>query len=192
MAIEDILAALDEQACEECEQVLIEAREHAEAIIADAKREAARVRVQQRDALDKAAQVKASRLLNAARLDGKMLVSQAKGDGVGRVFDAVRGRLSTLRGRPDYDRLFTALAEEALSGVTGDVVIRVADEDIARAGTAAASLGIPAKVEGGLSTAGGLIVEADGGRVVKRNTLEDRLERAIPLLQSEVARTLLA
>lgn len=192
MAIEDILAALDAEADGECNQVLEEARAHADSVIAEAEREARRIRTQQMEAVERAAKAKAMRRVNTARLESKMLVSQAKGDGVAGVFDLARKRLSTVRERPDYDRLFRALAEEALAGIAGDVVLKVADADVSRAGDAAASLGVPAKVEGGLDTAGGLIVEANGGRIIRRNTLEERLDRVEGLLQADVARTLLA
>jgi len=45
-------------------------------------------------------------------------------------------------------------------------------------------------VEPTLETEGGLVVEASEGRVIRRNTLEDRLDRSRQLIQAEVAKVL--
>jgi len=90
----------------------------------------------------------------------------------------------------DYDRLFDALAAEALADASGEVTIRVAAGDVERAQKAAAAHGVTAQVVGDLESAGGLVVELFGGRIVRRNTLEDRLDRVSQIVQADVARVL--
>jgi len=189
MAIEDILKTLDEQAQEDCEAVLGEAREHAALILDDAERSAREVHEGFARQVERVARADAARTVNAARLEAKMKVSSARGDGVSSVFEAAKSELSDLRGAR-YDALFAELAAEALAGLEGHVVVRVAPEDAERARAATASAGLSADVDATLATAGGLVVEASGGRVIKRNTLEDRLDRVGQFMQADVAKVL--
>ncbi|NTU72175.1 MAG: hypothetical protein HGB10_10215 [Coriobacteriia bacterium] len=189
MAIEDILKALDEQAQADCDAVITEAKEHAKLILDDAERNAEKIHDGFARQLERVARADAAKVVNAARLEAKMEVSSAKGDGVASVFDAAAGKLESVRSG-DYDRLFDALATEAIAGLDGDLVIRVADSDVDRAKRVAEAKGITAEVAGGLSTSGGIVVEAYGGRVIRRNTLEDRLERVSQMAQADVAKVL--
>lgn len=189
MAIEDILKTLDDQAQADCRAVIAEAEEHATLILDDAKRSADAVHENFVRQVERVARSGAAKLVNSARLEAKMEVSSAKGDGVASVFEAARGKLTNLRSG-EYDRLFDALAAEALAGLGGEITIHVAQTDVDRARRAAAANGITAEVIGDLDTAGGLVVEAFGGRVIKRNTFEDRLERVSQMLQADVARVL--
>jgi len=189
MAIEDILRALDEQSQADCEAVVAEAREHAKLILDDAQRSADTVHDNYARQVERVAKSGAAKLVNAARLEAKMEVSSAKGDGVTSVFETARGKLGTVRAE-NYDRLFDALAAEALADASGEVTIRVAAADVERAQKAAAAHGVTAQVVGDLESAGGLVVELFGGRIVRRNTLEDRLDRVSQIVQADVARVL--
>lgn len=189
MAIEDILRALDQQAKDDCDAVLEEAAEHAKLILDDAQRAAQDTKDGYARQVERVARARAARQVNAARLEAKMKVSSAKGDGVESVFKEAGERLSSLRDET-YDSLFASLAAEAMTGIDGEVTVFVAAEDAARANAAAESAGLQATVDGSLDTAGGLVVEAYGARVIRRNTLEDRLERVAQFKQADVARVL--
>jgi vacuolar-type H+-ATPase subunit E/Vma4 len=189
MAIEDILKTLDEQAQDDCDAVLGEANEHAKLILDDAQRSASEVHEGYARQIERVARAEAARVVNAARLEAKMIVSSAKGDGVSSVFDAVRDDLPGLRAA-SYDALFAELAAEAFEGLDGAIVVRVAPEDADRAARAVASAGLAAEIDATLPTAGGLVAEAYGGRIIRRNTLEDRLDRVGQFKQADVARVL--
>jgi len=189
MAIEDILKALDEQADTETAAVLDEAREHASLIVEEGQREAQQIHDGFTRQVERVANADAGKVVNAARLEAKMIVSSVKGDGVAAVFDEAGSRLSKTRDG-DYPSLFSALASEALGGMEGAVTIKVSASDGSLAQAAAGSAGLPATIEPTLETAGGLIVEAQGGRVIRRNTLEDRLERCRQMIQADVAKVL--
>ena len=190
MAIEDILRALDEQAQADSEAVLDEAREHAKLIIEEGEREAQQIHARFTRHAESISNAAAAKKINAARLESKMIVSSVKGDSVTAVFDAAAAKLSELRAGGGYDALFAALANEALAGLSGTVTLKVAPADAQLAARAAEAAGVSAEVDATLQSAGGLIVEADGGRVVRRNTLEDRLERTRQILQADVAKVL--
>jgi len=190
MAIEDILKALDEQAQADSEAVLEEAREHAKLIVEEGEREALQIHDRFSRQAENVANAAASKKVNAARLESKMIVSSVKGDAVVDAFDKALGELSELRSGGSYEALFMALAKEAFAGLDGSVTVEVAPADAALASRAAEVAGLSATIDPTLETVGGLVVEAYGGRVVRRNTLEDRLERTRQLLQADVAKVL--
>jgi len=190
MAIEDILNALEEQAQAECDDVLAEAREHAKLIVEEGEREVQQIHDRYTRQTEHVANLAAAKKINAARLEGKMVASAAKGDALVSVFDQALGKLSELRSSGAYEELFLALAGEALEALDGPVTIHVAPADAALASRAAQAAGLTATIDSTLETAGGLVVEAYGGRVVRRDTLEDRLERARQLIQPDVAKVL--
>jgi vacuolar-type H+-ATPase subunit E/Vma4 len=190
MAIEDILKALDEQADADCEAVLEEARQHAALILEEGGREAQQIRDGYARQAEHAATLEASKKVNSARLESKMTVSSVKGDAVVAVFDDAAAQLAQIRSKDGYSALFAKLAAEALTGLSGHVRILVAAADKDLAVQAAGAAGVDAEVDATLDTAGGLVVEASGGRIVRRNTLEDRLDRTRQLIQSDVAKVL--
>jgi vacuolar-type H+-ATPase subunit E/Vma4 len=190
MAIEDILRALDEQAQADSEAVLEEAREHARLIVEEGKREAGQIHDRFTHQAESVSNAAAAKTVNAARLESKMIVSSVKGDAVVAVFDAALDKLSEARSSGTYESLFLALAKEALEGLEGAVTIEVAPADAALASRAAEASGLSATIDPTLQTAGGLVVEAFGGRIVRRNTLENRLDRTRQILQADVAKVL--
>ena len=190
MAIEDILKALDDQAQADCDAVLEEAHEHAKLILDEAHRQADQVHEGFAKQVERIASAESAKQVNAARLEAKMAVSTVKGDGVTSVFDAAGDALASVRTRPGYDSLFAGLAREALEGLSGPLVIRVAAADAQLADAAASAASAEATVDATLDTAGGLVVEAHDGRIIRRNTLEDRLDRSRQLVQADVARVL--
>lgn len=192
MAIEDILKALEDQAKVDIDAVLSEAREHAALIEQQANAEAVAITDGFARQVERNATSKASKIVNAARLEAKMAVSSARGEGLERVFGVAKDRLGDLRRDASYDALFGSLVSEALAGLSGDVVIRVDAADEQRAQAAAQAAGVSATVVTDLSSVGGVVVEANGGRIVRRNTLEDRLERARQHVQTDVAKALFA
>lgn len=189
MAIEDILRALDDQAQADCDAVIDEAKAHAKLILDDADRNAEEIHAGFARQVERMARSEAAKRVNAARLEAKMAVSSAKGDGVASVFEAASQKLGTLRDA-DYDRVFAALAAEALDGMGGEITVHVTPADVDRAQAAVTKSGLTASVVADLNATGGLVVEAFGGRVIRRNTFEDRLERVSQIVQADVARVL--
>jgi vacuolar-type H+-ATPase subunit E/Vma4 len=189
MAINDILSTLDDQAQADCEAIVGEAREHAKLIVEEAERQAQQIHDTFVNQVERVAKLNASKQVNAARLESKMIVSSVKGDGLTAVFDDAEKQLFSARDA-GYDALFAALAAEALAGVSGPVTIRVTAKDIELAHKAASNAGLSADVVGDLDSAGGLVVETGGGKIVRRNTLEDRLSRARQFVRADVAAVL--
>jgi vacuolar-type H+-ATPase subunit E/Vma4 len=74
----------------------------------------------------------------------------------------------------------------------GDVTLLVDPTDAALAEKTLAELGVAGSVDAGGSTRGGLTILAHGGSMLRRNTLEDRLEKFRLSGQSEIAEVLSA
>src|SRR5450759_4767448 len=192
MAIEDIFRALEEQADEECRMILEGAKAQAKGIEEEAREEAKRIRDRRVEVADASVRARAQHLLNAARLENRKATAAAKDDGVEGVFNEAGRQLAALRGTPEYERICRKLADEALAGVVGDVVVHVAAADAKLATTVLAELGHKGEVEGDLDTTGGLVVVSNGTTIIRRNTVEDPNLKAGPLLQAQVPGALVA
>lgn len=187
MALEDIFKALDQQADDEVEELLQEARDHADVIAADAEEQAESIRVAHVNEVERVTRARALQKANAARLEARKSISAVKQAAVEQAFDRASARLHEARTKGNYPEVFHALLKEALEGVDGDFTVEVdpADADLARSVLAEAGAGGSVKAD--LSTAGGLAVDTSGGRIIRRNTLEDRLERVREIDQAAVA-----
>ena len=190
MALEDIFRALEEQAEQECQQILEDARYQAETIAQEAQEQAEEIRLKLVGDAEKASRLKASQSVNSSRLESKKKVAALKQDAVAGVFDKVLSEAEALRGSDAYPATFKALLTEAMQGVEGEVEILVDSTDVELAKRALDEIGVSAEVKPDISTTGGVVVVTGGGRIMRRNTVEDRLENVQQLIQADVAEIL--
>lgn len=192
MAIEDILNALAAQADAEIERIRDDASAHAKHIIDEAELDAERRHAEFVAQAVRLAKSDAARSVNAARMDARRAVLATRDEGVESVFTAVEDRLHEVRAGEGYAALFKRLAQDALDGLEGHLVARVVpgDEDLARG--VFAKIGADIEVRGDLEASGGLIVMTADERIIRRNTLEDRLRTARRFVRSRVAQELFA
>jgi vacuolar-type H+-ATPase subunit E/Vma4 len=190
MAIEDIFRALEEQADAEIAEILRVAELQAKAIENEAREEAERITQGRVAAASEAAQAKANKMVNAARLEAKRRLAAVREAAADEVFAEAARRLAAMRGTKEYEAVFRALAEEALAGVDGPCEMHVAPEDAKLAAETVKALGADCTVVSSDDTIGGLTVTYDGGRVVRRNTFESRLAKVRELASAQVAEVL--
>lgn len=190
MALEDIFRALEDQAQQECELILQVARDQAQAIAEDATDEADRIRSGRVEEAERTTRHRASQTVNSARLGSKKRVAAVKEGGVSAAFDAALAALDSVRAKPEYPAIFKALAEEAATGLSGDMEVWVDPADEALAKSTLVELGIQAAVRPELTSRGGLVMTVDDGRIMRRNTLEDRLDKVRLMAQADVAEIL--
>ena len=128
----------------------------------------------------------------ARRREARKHVAAGKERAIRDVFDAALTGLAGVRARSDYPAIFRALADEALAGVEGEfeLLVDAADVDLAR--QYLGERGAVADVKTDISTTGGLIVVTERGTVLRRNTLEDRLDKLRGLAQADVAEIIFA
>lgn len=190
MALEDIFRALEEQADRDVEAVLEEARAHAAVILEEAEREAKTAREHRVAEAERMAQARSSQDLNSVRLEARKRIAGVKERAVRQAFEEALAALGSVRGRADYPQVFRALADEAVGGLADqfELLVDPADAELARAYLA--ERGITSEVRPEISTAGGVVVSTRGGSVLRRNTLEDRLDKLRGLAQADVAEIL--
>ncbi len=190
MGLEDIFRALEEQAAKDSEAVLVEARAHAAAIIDEANSEATRAREAQVSEAARSARLHSAQDLNSAKLEARKKLAAVKESAVSTVFDHAMVELGKARASSEYSEAFRRLTDEALEGVEGEFVVLVDPADVDLALAVLKEKGLSADVRGDLSSAGGVVISTEGGRVMRRNTLEDRLEKLRGLAQADVAEIL--
>lgn len=190
MALEDIFRALDEQAEDECAALLEAANVQARSIAADAADEAEAIRNGCLLSAQASGQEDSARRINVVRLDAQKRMGSVKEEMVTKVFDSSREKLADVRRADGYPQLFRALLEEAVADMSEppEVLVDPADEELAR--KTLADIGAQGPVRPEISTMGGVVVSYANGRIVRRNTIEDRLEKAIPYIKSDVAEIL--
>ena len=192
MAIEDILRALDEQADADCRAMVDHAKQQAKNIMDEAKAEADRVKDAKVNATQVQVRSRAAQIVNAAKLERRRQIASAQDDGIDAVYADAGATLSGGRGTKEYDDLFTALAREASERALGDVTFQVTSADAALASKVMSELGLSGEVDASADVLGGLTVVAAGGRVYRRNTLDDRLVKVRKYVASEVGEILFA
>jgi vacuolar-type H+-ATPase subunit E/Vma4 len=190
MALEDIFRALEEQAEQECQQILEDARDQADGIIEEANDKAREIRDNMVAETERTTRRKASQSVNSARLETKKKVAALKQDAVAGVFDKALDGMRALRNTAAYPATFKALTKEAVAGLESEpeVLVDAADVDLAR--RTLEEFGVTAAIRPEISTSGGLVVATDGGRIMRRNTLEDRLGKIRQFIQADVAEIL--
>lgn len=187
MAIEDIFKALEEQADAEVNQILHAATVQSDAIEREAREEADRLTANRVSAAEEAVRLKSAKALNAARLQVRRDMAAVRDGAVEDVFVEAANKLKAMRGTPAYEQIFTALAKEALQDVDCACEVQVAPADAALADKVMGSLGVEFTVSPTLDTIGGLVIATNGGRVVRRNTFEDRLKKVRSLASAKIA-----
>jgi vacuolar-type H+-ATPase subunit E/Vma4 len=192
MAIEDIFIALEEQGEQESRESIEAAHEQARGIKEDAEEQARLIREKKVEAAHASATLRSARSVNSARLEGRRAVAGVKERAIVQAFDEARTKLTAVRSSAGYPALFRALADEAVAGLDGEIVLVVDPADEALASEFLKASGLVGRVDATGKTSGGLTVVAAGGSMLRRNTLEDRLEKYRTLGQSEIAEVLSA
>ena len=190
MALEDIFRALEEQADKDSEAVLSEARAHAAAIVEEAQAAAARTRDEHVEQAGKSARARSAQDLNSSRLEARKQLAGVKEGAVSVVFDDALVELAKVRSGSGYPEVFARLADEAIEGVSAEFALLVDPADAELAASYMTNKGLSAQVRPELTTAGGVVVAFDNDRVMRRNTLEDRLDKLRGLAQADVAEIL--
>jgi vacuolar-type H+-ATPase subunit E/Vma4 len=187
MALQDIVRALDEQADAECRETLENAKLQAQAVTAEARNEADRIRQRKVDDAESRVKTKVAQTINAAKLENKRDIAALKDTAIHSVFDDAAKVLARARDSEAYEALFRRLAQEALASVDGPVEVAVDPRDEKLATEVLKDMRVEFTLKPDLASAGGLVVISGGGRILRRNTLEDRLKKVRQIAQSQAA-----
>jgi vacuolar-type H+-ATPase subunit E/Vma4 len=185
MALDDLLRAIEAEADEERLRAEREKAASAVAIVDAARRKAAATEAQLIRAAEAESRAAAERVRAVARLRAADTVRTAREEAYVSLLGRVRQELGALRGSPAYQGVFAALLNESRAALPDARELRVDRRDRELAGSMAGDLRVVAV----LDTWGGLELAGEDGRTV-RNTLEERLSNADPLLRGRFAQWL--
>jgi len=162
-------------------------------ILAEADLEAQEVREEARETAALPAGRERARILHRARLDGLHSLGNVRESLIDTTLDQARGRLANIRSDAAYPMVLRKLAEEALAEVSGSLEeagkarLEADPRDQDSMTRILSDMGLTIPINYKLECWGGLIAQSEDGRVVVINTLEARLERAIPYLRRFLA-----
>lgn len=182
MALSDLLRAIEDDA--NAERLVHDRKTAAAAaaIIEQARSDAVAVEAELAAAPELEARAEAARRLALARLAVAGAVRAAREDAFISLRDALCDQLAGLRRSERYPAVFRALLHESRSALPGAEELRIDPRDA----DLAASLAVDMRVVTALDTWGGVELADDRGRTI-RNTLEERLANADPLLRRRFA-----
>jgi vacuolar-type H+-ATPase subunit E/Vma4 len=179
----------------------IESRAYVQArqILANARLETDRLKEQAcATALEPAFHERA-RLIHRARLEAMQITGGARKELVDAAIEQARGRLAGFRSDASYPQVLHQLLLEALSELNGSeqgmsearsegtIGLEADPDDRVLLERILQTLDLSLAVSYPLHCWGGLVAKSEGGRIVVINTLEARLERAIPYLRRYLA-----
>ena len=157
----------------------------AQSLLEQARAEAAELQSEIRLASEREAELEAERVRARARLTAAETVRAGREAAFSRTLELIWSELRTVRGTAAHKALFDALLTEARVALPSATALRIDPRDRALATELACGI----RVVETLETSGGLELVGRDGRSV-RNTVEERLANAEPLLRQQFARWL--
>ena len=193
MSLQEVLTSI--RSSGEAQLAEIEARTKLQVreILVNAQAEADEIREAARAAASAPAGSERARVLHRAHLESLHNLGSAREALIESTLDQTRGRLGNLRTEKIYPQVLRQLVEESLAE------IKISTNDVDRAwleadpldqdllATILSDMSLRLTVKYSLASWGGLIVRSEDGQIVVINTLETRLERAIPYLRHYLA-----
>lgn len=192
-----LVAAIAESAAAEAAQTLAEARERAQRLAAAARAEADAIREAARDEGEERGRRRAAEVLALAETDVQREWLRAREALIEAALDRARAQLAAFPALPGAARILVGLIEEALGALPEGPVrlLLPAGYETLVDDTVRARLGAlrPAgvRLESAAVPAGGVIAEAEDGRVRFDNSLDARMGRLLDPLRRLVAEILL-
>jgi vacuolar-type H+-ATPase subunit E/Vma4 len=171
----------------------MQAYEQSRVLLANARLEAQPIEDQARSLAIAPAFKEKARILHRARLEALRIVGDAREALVDAALDQLRGRLAGSRSDASYPSVMRRITHEALAELEDSIhdlahvqlAVDPRDRELVENILHEMGLEIPVRFE--LDCIGGLIAESEDREIVVINTLEARLERAIPSLRRYLA-----
>lgn len=193
MSLEDIISALEEEAKAQRAEIIKRAEKQAQQIIGEAEAQSSLIGQEQGERLIGRAEIEANNLLHQANLERQSALAQTRKSLVEKALGAARSKLSAVTESSTYPALFTALtaeAWEAASSLDGDRVVVVNEKDLSLAERTLSEMSLKAQIRTDDIRGGGLVIMSGDGRRKLANTLSGRLDRATPMLTTQVSEIL--
>lgn len=193
MSLEAILAAIQASGEAEVDGLHTETAARVSQVLVEAERTAAVRREAARLEALRPAAAECARRLYRAKLEALRTVGQVREGLVQTTLAEAQQRLVDLRATPDYPVILRRLVDEAIHALAGDQLeghscrLEIDARDEVLAQQILADLGVDLTLTPCLNCWGGVVAYSADGRIVASNTLEARLERAMPFLRRDLA-----
>lgn len=192
MSLQVILERIQAVGSAQVREIEEKSRARAGEILAQAYIEAEQIEDDAREEAAAPGNAERARILHRARLDALHILGEVRENLVDTAIARTRERLASLRSDPSYPEVMMRLTVEALAqlavsegAVQPQVQADLRDRDLLQKILVSLKRDIPVRFD--LNTWGGLIAASADGRVVVINTLEARLEHAMPFLRRRLA-----
>ena len=179
---------LEKEALAEINRILDESDSRAATLIQEAETEAATQLAVQRKKIESATRTAKHRAEGAAELAVSTARIQAKGEMIARVRKKALSAIEELAGKPDYSKILTALADEAIRTVDGAESLVVNPNDSGILNDWAMQKRIEIRTDPALRF-GVRLVSSSSKRSVE-NSLPERLDRSWDMLSARVGQIL--
>lgn len=192
MSLEAILASIESSGEAEIDRLRTEAESRALQLMDAAEHKASIAREDARRAAVWPAAAERARRLYQAKLEALHTVGEIRNRLIETMLAETRRRLTNLRADPDYPLILRRLIAEAVDALgdaelhCGRVVLEIDPCDELHIRHILNDLSLNLQVVSSLHGWGGVVVTSGDGRVVVNNTLESRLERAMPFLRQDL------
>ncbi len=189
MSLQTILESIRASGKSQVDEIEMHAYAQARQILADARLEAQQEKEDACVAVAAQAYRERARIIHRARLETLHITGSVREALVDAALDQARGRLASLRMNTAYPAVLRRLTQAALAELAGSLEgsgmthLSVDPRDRTLLESILRDLGLDLPVSYDLDCWGGLIAKSQDNRVVVINTLEARLERAIPYLR---------
>jgi vacuolar-type H+-ATPase subunit E/Vma4 len=160
-------------------------------ILDKARAEGESVRIETVSKLQKSAVIEMNKKLYEAKEKVNENVALEHESAINEVFSEAGIALSLVRENTGYHVWFGKMLDEVLSGMSGDdTVLHVDPGDMDLCKKLVHDRGLNVQVLPDISTAGGLNGSCYDGKILVRNTIEDRLQQAKKIMKSSIFRAM--
>jgi vacuolar-type H+-ATPase subunit E/Vma4 len=191
MTYENLIASMGVSAEKRITEITQKAHQEAEEIKRSAEAKAEAIKASHCENAQKSAEMERNKLIYNVKAENKMRIIKEKDAVIQRAFLDAKKSLDSFRADASYKENFKKMLQEAVSELEGEKVnlhIDPRDETLCR--QVLGEVGTNSEIVGDLTSAGGLAVSTQDGKVVVSNTIESRLNNAKELLKREIFSTL--
>jgi vacuolar-type H+-ATPase subunit E/Vma4 len=193
MTLQAVLDAIQAAGEQQVREIEADASAQANTLMLQASTDAQRLRENARRSALAPASRECLRIRQQAQFDALRLVTETREGLIDAVLGRARERLAEMRSHPGYPMLLSRLIQEALDDLSRSleeregIVLEADPRDRIIVQRLLAELPPDLRMSYPLTCWGGVIARSADGRIVVTNTLETRLERAMPHLRRYLA-----
>lgn len=197
MSLEKILERIRIQSEQKSAEIVRQAEEEACTLLAQAQLKANAVYEEAFREAQRPAEGECARLLNEARFEADCVLGQTREHFIDTVIHRLRERLACIRESANYAQILGRQLREVLPPENGSVpareqmILETDPRDCELMAELLLKAGLPFEIRGTLECMGGVNATSPGRGSTVVNTLDSRLERALPYLRRELARQFL-